>query len=319
LESPDIVCGDFNARLGSDLDRDQLHGIGKAFAYEEKIDNGWGLVMLAVASHLDHAASHFRKPQTHLGTWLSPAEKCWHQLDRFLIRGDRNIRVLDVRVRRTVMGSSDHCALELSVRTKVTCGPTRPFRGRRVAPRSIVDRRAFNTKIREEQAQSEFEQDIIRSCPRNGAYSDLVGALQASMRKLDGARTRPKKPWLSAPHVVVALSNKRSKWKAFLCSKTPEAFDLSREARGKVVVAVKKAEADFIEQKCAQIENAEAQHAVGDVKRLISEMKSGLGFTLTRKQHDSLSLWQFAHHFKQLFALKKCALPPLDPADLLLE
>ncbi|KAF4662823.1 hypothetical protein FOL47_006046, partial [Perkinsus chesapeaki] len=238
--------------------------------------------MLAAVSHLEHAASHFRKPQTHLGTWLSPAEKCWHQLDHFLIRGNRNIRVLDVRVRRTVMGSSDHCALELSLRTKVTCGPSRPFRGRRVVPRSFVDRRAFNAKIREEQAQREFEQDIIRACPRNGAYSDLLGALQVSMRNLDGAKPRPEKPWLSAPHV---------------CSKTPGAFALFREARGKVVAAVKTAKADFIELKCAQIENAEAQHAVGDVRRLINEMKSGLGFTLTRKRHDPLSPWEFADHF----------------------
>ncbi|KAF4648719.1 hypothetical protein FOL47_002885, partial [Perkinsus chesapeaki] len=100
-----------------------------------------------------------------------------------------------------------------------------------------------------------------------------------------------------------ALSSKRSKWKAFLCSKTPEALDLFREARGKVVVA----------------RTRKLNMLSGTLKDSSGEMKPGLGFTLNRKQHDSLSPWEFADHFKQLFALKECALPPLDPANLFLE
>ncbi|EER07633.1 Craniofacial development protein, putative [Perkinsus marinus ATCC 50983] len=186
LERPEIVCGDFNARLGSDLARDPIHGLGKAYAYEETNDNGWRLVMLAAASHMGHAASHFLKPQTHLGTWHSPVEKCWHQLDHFLIRSNRKLQVLDVRVRRTVMGSSDHCALELSFRNTATCRPTRRLQGRKLASRSIVDRRAFNAKVREKEAQHEFEMDMIHTCPQDGAYSDVVHAFQASMQRTGG-------------------------------------------------------------------------------------------------------------------------------------
>ncbi|EER15326.1 conserved hypothetical protein [Perkinsus marinus ATCC 50983] len=120
------------------------------------------------------------------------------------------------------------------------------------------------------------------------------------MRKLDGVKSCPGKPWFSASHVGAAVSEKRLKWKAFLSRKTPEAFKSYREAR-------------------SNIENAEAQHAVGDVKRLINELKSGLGFTLTHRRHDLLSPQVFASHFTQLFAPKTCTLPALEPVDLPIE
>ncbi|EEQ98987.1 hypothetical protein Pmar_PMAR010683 [Perkinsus marinus ATCC 50983] len=116
--------------------------------------------------------------------------------------------------------------------------------------------------------------DMIHTCPQDGAYSDVVHAFQGSMRKLDEVESCPGKPWFSASHVAAAVSEKRLKWKAFLSRKTPEVFKSYREARSNVVAVVKKAKADL---KCSQIENAEAQHAVGDVKRLINELKSGLG------------------------------------------
>ena len=97
-----MVLGDFNARVGSDVDRWGEHGVGSCNS------NGLLLLRLCAQHNLSVTNTLFQLPNRNKISWMHPPSKHWHLIDYVIVRSaDRN----DVRVTKSMCGAdcwTDH-------------------------------------------------------------------------------------------------------------------------------------------------------------------------------------------------------------------
>ena len=142
------LCGDFNARVGSDHDAWAplgQHGIGKSN------DNGLLLLHLCNEFNLVIGNSLFQQSDHKKVTWMHPRSKQWHLLDYIMVRKRDRQDLRLVSVCRSAECWTDHrlvrAKLRLKIRRKIRSGAPR-------VPRKIDVGRLADPEVRNSYSDS---------------------------------------------------------------------------------------------------------------------------------------------------------------------
>ena len=298
------LCGDFNARVGTDHDTWNAlgkHGIGTMNA------NGLLLLQLCTEFGLVIGNTLFEQPDKYKVTWMHPRSKNWHMLDYVIVRKRDREDLRLVRVCRSAECWTDHRLVRAKFRVRV--------RPKQRMANAKVPRKLDVKRLRDPNVQREFEQaSSILEGVRD--WETLRNSLYTIGKEVLGFVGKKHQDWFDEndSEIKQLLSEKRHAESLLHDKNISDASKRHRinqvkSLKSKVQKRLRQMENTWWENKIDVVEQAAR---TGDHKTLhsylkdvygprsatVSPLKSADGSTLIKDPKGILDRWK--EHFDQL-------------------
>jgi endonuclease/exonuclease/phosphatase family metal-dependent hydrolase len=113
-----IVFGDFNAKIGKEIDYKPT--TGQQSLHNDSNDNGVRVISFATSKGMTIGSTFFPHKQIHKQTWMSPGGTTKNQIDHVMIDSRRKHCITDVKTCRGVCGISDHFLVRIQVHLRLS-------------------------------------------------------------------------------------------------------------------------------------------------------------------------------------------------------
>ena len=126
-----MIVGDWNARVGSQLNDDQWEGVLGKHGFGRVNVAGLFLLSFCSANNLSIMNSFFEKKNIHKQTWQHPGTKAWHCIDFVIMRQNQRKCCVDTQVMRGAECWSDHRLVRAKLRVNNSCRRRMPQNGQK--------------------------------------------------------------------------------------------------------------------------------------------------------------------------------------------
>ena len=255
-----IIIGDFNAKVGNDLESN--NAIGK-FGLGKANERGERLVDFCNDNELTVTNTLFQQHPRRLYTWISPDGKTRNQIDYILIR--RRWRS-SVKVTRTYPGAdcgSDHQLLVAEIRIKLKSM-------KRKAPPRRYDVRQINDQYRLEVTNSfQVLLEKEEEWTPNELWEQTKEAISKAAQKNLPKPKKSRSSWLSDEVGKLADERRLIKAKGLQSSRDKKQYkDLSRRIQRRT----RQDKQAFLEKKCKEVESHSLSNHSKDLFKAVKEI-----------------------------------------------
>lgn len=298
------LCGDFNARVGTDCDTWNVlgkHGVGSMN------ENGLLLLQLCTEFGLVLGNTLFQQQDKYKVTWMHPRSKHWHLIDYIIVRKRDRQDLRLVRVCRSAECWTDHNLVRAKLRLRIK--PKQRMNNIKV-PRKLNARRLRNPDIQMKFANNLQCLDGVKD------WAMLKDTLYRVGEEVLGFTTKSHKDWFDDNDVEIdqLLSEKRTaEAKCLAGGLTFEERHRRkvhvRSVKAKVQKRLRQIECSWWDVKVHQIQeasntgNTERLHSLlrevhGPRPASVSPLKSADGSSTIKDPKGILDRWR--EHFEEL-------------------
>ena len=280
-----IILGDFNARVGSREDEDDMWAAVRG-------PHGLGVVNDAGRELLSFLSSHqaticntwFEKKAIHKQTWQHPKSRLWNCIDFVVMKQRDRRRCLDVAVKRGAVCNTDHHLVVVKVKVWRDRQRYRAVSGARGTKIRRYDVEKFLSKEDEGQMiRGKYQEKVLELANEAWSEEDNVvgkweavrGALTSAAEDVLGTTTRRQPDWFqeSLGQLKPLLKRRNDAYSRWLGSRKQADLTRFREARGEARRAVRSAKNAWFLEKAKEVERE--RFGGKKVWRCIRDMQRG--------------------------------------------
>ncbi len=255
-----ILMGDFNAKVGNDLDSNDT--IGK-FGLGKANERGERLVDFCTENEMTITNTLFKQHPRRLYTWVSPDGKTRNQIDYIIIK--KRWRS-SVTVTKTYPGAdcgSDHQLLVADIRSRLKSvkrdTPPRRYDVSQISEQYRVEvRNSFQMLLEQEEEWT----------PNELWEQTKTAITKAAQNNLPKPR-RPKSPWISEEVCRLAEERRLVKARGLQSENDRQQYrDLSR----RIQCISRQDKQEFLEKKCQEVESHSSTNHSRDLFKAVKEI-----------------------------------------------